>query len=278
MRRSDLSPSRAVKSSGHLGRSRHADLKFWDFVYALFLHLLVVAAIAIAAFWQQRHHHEPLKRIEVMMISANELSKLEQQAHHRQHPPKHRVKRQHAKQPRKQTPKPPQTKPIKQTAPRQQAKPVAKLLPKASKPTPPISKPKAAKKPAEPFDPFAPLTSPTDTKVTKKRAQTSHPALADLAGKQLTSSEKERYIAMMQAAVQSKWKVPVSSAQISDPLVKMVLQPSGEVASVEIIESSGNPTLDDSLIRAIYAAAPFQLPRQQFEFFRENMIRFHPIR
>jgi len=115
-------------------------------------------------------------------------------------------------------------------------------------------------------------------KAVTKKAHTSRPELADLAGKQLSRSEKERYIALMQAAVQRHWKVAMSASNFSDPLVEMKLLPSGDIASLRIIESSGNQALDASLIRAIKAAAPFELPRQQFEFFRLNRIRFHPLK
>ena len=82
----------------------------------------------------------------------------------------------------------------------------------------------------------------------------------------------------MQAAVQQHWKLPVSTANFSNPLVEMRLLPNGEVESVRILESSGNDAIDASLIRAIKAAAPFTLPRQQFEFFRVNRLRFHPTK
>jgi TonB family protein len=58
----------------------------------------------------------------------------------------------------------------------------------------------------------------------------------------------------------------------------MTLKPNGSVQNVRIIESSGNEALDASLIRAIRAASPFSIPREQFEVFRDNKIRFHPLR
>jgi len=163
-----------------------------------------------------------------------------------------------------------------------------KIKPKAT-PAPkpvPVSKPKPVQKkpvhtkakPDENFDPFAPLASSTDKKAVSKKARSSQPELADLVGKQLSTSEKERYIALMQAAVQEKWKVPISASKFTDPLVEMTLLPSGKVASIRILESSGNEILDASLIRAIKAAAPFQLPRKQFEFFRVDRLRFHPLK
>ncbi len=273
--------------TANIKHSHSADLKSLDLISALLLHIMVFTVIGVLMYWQQQHRpSEPLKRIEVMMISAKELAKLEQQARNRPKQTKHA-------KPKKIKPKPRIVKPPKPKPP--VAKPVEKIKPKA-KPAPkpkPVPKPKAVPKPEpvkekpptpakvkpdENFDPFAPLASSTDKKVSAKKASTSRPELADLVGKQLSTSEKERYIALMQAAVQNQWKVPISTTQFTDPLVEMTLLPNGDVASVKILESSGNDVLDASLIRAIKAAAPFQLPRRQFEFFRVNRLRFHPLK
>lgn len=249
-----------------------ADLKSADLLLAVLLHLLVLIIILVLAHWQQAHKIEPLKRIEVMMISAKQLSKLEQQAHNR---PKH-VKSAVVK-PKREIEKPkPTPNPVMKPKPVPKPKPAPVTRPK------PVAKPaarpktKAASKADDHFDPFAPVSSSTDH--SSAHAQTTRPELADLAGKQLSTSEKEHYIALMQAAVQEHWKVPASTGSFTDPLVEMELLPNGDIASVNILESSGSALLDASLVRAIRAAAPFQVPAQQFEFFRVNNLRFHPLK
>jgi len=278
-----LSQSHAVK----LNHSHSADLKSLDLLWALLFHVLVFTVIGTLAYWQQQHRPEPLKRIEVMMISAQQLAKLEQQSRRKAKPVKHKQVKAKPKPKVKAKPKikKPAVKPKPKPTPK---KPVVKLKPKPAPKPAHIAKPKAVKKAAakkktaakveDNFDPFAPLASTTDRAVSSKKASTSRPELANLMGKQLSSSEKERYIALMQAAVQEHWKLAVSTGKFTDPLVEMRLLPSGAVASVKILESSGNEALDASLIRAIKAAAPFELPRQQFEFFRVNRIRFHPLK
>jgi len=270
-------------SQSHVARrgSNHAaDLKSLDLLLALILHLLIFTIIGGLAYWQKQHHTEPLKRIEVLMISAQQLAKLEQQSHRKAKP----VKRQQIKANPKPTLK---SKPVK-PAVKPKPKPEKKVVKVKPKPAPVAAKPKVVKKPVmkktarvkvkDNFDPFAPLASSTDRTVSSKKASTSRPELANLVGKQLSSSEKERYIALMQAAVQQHWKLSASTAAFTDPLVEMQLLPNGAVASVTVLESSGNATIDASLIRAIKAAAPFELPGQQFEFFRVNRIRFHPLK
>ncbi|MDQ6982726.1 MAG: TonB C-terminal domain-containing protein, partial [Mariprofundus sp.] len=99
-----------------------ADLKSLDLISALLLHIAVFAVIGVLMYWQQQHRpSEPLKRIEVMMISAKELAKLEQQARNRPKPIKHA-------KPKKIKPKPKLVKAPKPKPP--VAKPVVKIKPK----------------------------------------------------------------------------------------------------------------------------------------------------
>jgi len=207
-----------------------------DFLFAAAVHLLVIVLIVIVSWWQSMSEPEPLNRIEVQMISAKELTKLQK------------------------------------TAARE--KQVSK---KKSTPAPKLDGSRKKPKPAEEaFDPFAPAQSESDITTPQ---ESSRADMADIMGKQLSRQEIDSYIAMMQQAVQRRWKVPAGvDSDTPDPLVEMVLNRDGSVASVRIVESSGNTALDQTLISAIYAAAPFQIPAQQFEVFRVNQIRFRPLK
>ncbi len=221
------------------------DLKGLDVLFAIVLHLLVVAVIATLAWWQSRHEPEPMKRIEVRMISAQQLAEMQ---HKKPAHPK--------------------------TAPRPKKKPMPKATPTPKAKSTPKSKPATSE---QPFDPFAPVESSSDRTDAPDTAPNRD--LATIMERQLSTQELERYIAMMQDAVQRHWKVPAGvSESTPDPLVEVELHPDGRVARITIIESSGNDALDRTLVAAIRAAAPFQIPRQQFEAFRINRIRFHPLK
>jgi TonB family protein len=221
--------------------SRHT-LKAADLLFAAAVHVVVILLIIILTWWQSTSKPEPLNRIEVMMISGAELAKLQKQAS------KPAVK------PRKVKPK---------------AKPVLKFDPKPVKKAP-------VREIEDDFDPFAPMQSQSDVTTPKK---TTRNDMAEIMGKQLSQKELDRYIAMMQQAVQRHWKVPAGvDSSIPDPLVEMVLRRNGSVANARIVESSGNMALDQTLINAIHAAAPFKIPLQQFEAFRVNKIRFRPLK
>lgn len=236
-----MSPSRTADP-----HADPADLHGLDFLVSAAVHLLVIGLIVVLAMWEVHRTPKPLQRIQVSMITHAELDRMIRHARSKPRP--------------QEKPKP---------APRAHARP----KPKAALPKP-RPQPKPAAKPAQPFDPFAPLESKSD-----RSTAPAHPrskALATMQMQQLSKQEINRYIAMIEAAVQRHWKVPLSLGHVNNPLVELKLNPDGSVASIAILESSGDPALDASLSRAIEAAAPFQLPAKQFEAFRDNRIRFVP--
>ncbi|MDX8398351.1 MAG: energy transducer TonB [Mariprofundaceae bacterium] len=203
--------------------------------------------------WHDSHKIEPLKRIQVSLISAQDLKKLQQ-------PQKKKVhKKKVAKVLKKKKVKPLAPKP----KPKPKPKPIKKVIKKSA--------------PEPDFDPFAPVESSTNK--TPKAASKPQPDLVNIRSQQLSSQEIDRYIAMMQAAVQQHWKVPAGLQEnLPDPVVEMILRRDGSVASVKILNSSGNALLDQTLIHAIRSASPFTIPREQFESFQHNRLRFHPLK
>ncbi len=229
-----------------------------DLLLALLLHLIAAALIGAWALWQRQHAPEPpARRLEVALISASQLDRL--QRPHRAAP---------RPAPHKPRAKPPRSKPAPKIRPKPEA--VASPRPK------PRPKPHPEAKPQPAFDPFAPLESPDDRNTRSAPERRMEPV--ELPGQRLSQSELERYIARIRARVQAHWKTPAELRTVRDPLVEMRLAPDGSVVSARVVESSGNAALDASLIRAIHAAAPFDLPREHFSLFRVNRIRFHPLR
>jgi len=261
-----LSQGRKNTSSrlSHAKSDNYSTFSKLDLLFAMLAHILIIGMVAIIAWWQSSHTPSPpLKRIEVSMISAQDLKKMQHQARKPQKKVK-TVKKIHK----------PKVKPVAKQKIKPKKKPVLKLKPKP-KPKKAVKRTKKVKEDTD-FDPFAPIES-SSNKPTKTRSKPK-PNMADIMGKQLSTQEIDRYIAMMQAAVQSHWKVPGGiNEQTPDPLVEMILQRNGRLLSVKILESSGNSALDQTLIAAIRAAAPFNIPSEQFESFRNNRIRFHPL-
>lgn len=264
----------------------HADpaaLHGQDFLVSLFVHALVIITIIALALWKSENITQPLQRIQVSMITPDQLDKMIHQASVKRHvEPKPQPAKpiQHAPKIIKHVePKPQPAKPI-QHAPKI-IKHVEKPLPKKTKPLP-SKLPSLPKKHAKPqkhepaFNPFAPLESKSDVKSSSPTHRNSNSALANMQMQQLSKQEANRYIAMIQDAVKRHWKVPVSLGHVNNPVVELKLRPDGSVVSIRILESSGDVSLDASLSRAIRAAAPFTLPQKQFEAFRDNKITFVP--
>lgn len=223
----------------------NADLQSMDILLAVCLHALVLTVILMLNLWHGSYEFHP-QSVQVSIISEQQLNKM---LHHEKH---HAKPRKHVAPPKHEVAKAPKEK--------------TKLSP---------AKPARKVKHEEAFNPFKPIESSSDVKSTTTHSQQQ---TADVFAGQLTKREINSYIARIQQAVQSHWRVPVTTGNVHDPLVEMVLNPGGSVSSVKILESSGNAALDASLIRAIQAAAPFDVPARQFELFRDNKIRFHPLR
>ena len=261
-----MSPSLAVDPRGHGGPDGRAALSWLDVAAAIALHLALLAALLAAGLWRGTPEFHP-QTVTVRIVQAPS-------PHHRpHHPVRHRAR----PRPRKAQPHPRPTM-SRKIAPQKTA--LKKATPRKAAPKPvPARAPVKAQRPAsEPFDPFKPLESPSDVAPDTETAAASRDA-RELVRAQLSRQEINRYIARIQSAVQRHWKVPALTRHERDPLVLMRLNPDGSVAEVRVLESSGSPALDASLKRAILAAAPFEVPpREQFEVFRENKIRFHPLR
>jgi TonB family protein len=233
-----------------------------DLIFAFALHVLVIAVIAMIQAWQTDRKPMPERLIQVNMVSLKTLQAM-------MHKPEAKEKSKYSVKPNvKPIPKPKPT-------PEPTKKPIAVL------PAKPLSKPKKEKVVEEPdYDPFSPLESTPEPQINTaaKSKASSKKVLQDLLQGQLSEQELNRYILGMQKAVEQQWKVPMEMMDRVQPaLVSLTLAPTGDVLKVTILESSGSTMLDDSLRKAIYAAAPFKLPNKQFELFKNNMIRFHPI-
>jgi len=249
-------------------RSSTADALQWpDYLAAVLAHLLLATL-----FWVMAHHSAtpppPVHAVQVQLIISQPVQK-KQRAHH---PNPHHKKKIHKK------------KLVKKKLHAKRPKKVVKPHPiKKQLKTKRKAKVKARAKPKEPdFDPFTPQQSSSDTTATtphkQKRKQTIAPRTSQQLTRGMTNQEINRYIARIQRQVQNQWKVPAKSPkQINDPEVILKLNRDGSIAKITISTPSGDPRMDQSLLKAVRAAAPFDLPTNNFDLFRINSITFHPL-
>jgi colicin import membrane protein len=93
-------------------------------------------------------------------------------------------------------------------------------------------------------------------------------------------SALSEFIPYIQDKVQRNWLRPPGSPQGLTCLVKVRLIPGGEVASVNVMRSSGDPVFDRSVESAVLKASPLPLPSDAtlFNHFREINFNFDPGR
>lgn len=101
--------------------------------------------------------------------------------------------------------------------------------------------------------------------------------------KQVTSAAElaNSYIALITESIQNSWSRPPSARNNMEAELALQLMPTGEVVSVNVVKSSGNPAFDRSAEVAVLRAGRFpelqQLPIKVFEdYFRRLHLKFRP--
>lgn len=92
-------------------------------------------------------------------------------------------------------------------------------------------------------------------------------------------SRTASYVAAIVGRIERNWSRPPSARNDMRAELRIGLVPTGEVVSVDIIDSSGNAAFDRSAETAVRRAAPFDVPEDPGLFerqFRSLRILFHP--
>ncbi len=116
-----------------------------------------------------------------------------------------------------------------------------------------------------PETPEAPENNPTvDSRDQGNAPGLGHEGPAGLGGKSVglildqADFEYHWYRARLEDALTANWRKPVyTSRETRTATVHFVIHVSGEVREVQLINSSGDPTFDQSVLRAVYGAAPY---------------------
>lgn len=91
-------------------------------------------------------------------------------------------------------------------------------------------------------------------------------------------SELARVEALIRQKVERNWVRPAGWTKGMECVVRVRLAPTGEVINATIARPSGIPAFDRSVENAVYKASPLPLPEDKglFEHFRELELRFRP--
>jgi colicin import membrane protein len=85
------------------------------------------------------------------------------------------------------------------------------------------------------------------------------------------------YILSIQTKVKSGWILPQDIQGNPQAIFDVVQLPTGEVLSIKLVRSSGNPAYDAAVERAILKASPLPLPANRELFARELRLTFRPL-
>ncbi|TNF95161.1 MAG: cell envelope integrity protein TolA [Gammaproteobacteria bacterium] len=111
----------------------------------------------------------------------------------------------------------------------------------------------------------------------KRREEALMQALED----EMKQSKIDQYIALIREDVQNNWYIPATARTGMECVLLIRLFPSGEVQSVQVTQTSGDPVFDKSVQDAVYRASPLPVSSTSagdlFQSkFREFNFRFTP--
>ncbi len=92
-------------------------------------------------------------------------------------------------------------------------------------------------------------------------------------------SEINKYEHLIKQQVIRNWRIPPTARSGMVCKIMVRLLPSGDVVSVQVVKSSGDPVFDRSVEDAVYSAAPLPVPGVEsglFDEFREVKFSFDP--
>ncbi len=112
--------------------------------------------------------------------------------------------------------------------------------------------------------------------VREEKERTEARARAEQAAR--AQSELARAEALIRQKVERNWVRPAGWTKGMECVVRVRLAPTGEVINAMIARPSGSPAFDRSVENAVYKASPLPLPEDKglFEHFRELELRFRP--
>jgi colicin import membrane protein len=183
-----------------------------------------------------------------------------------------------------EAPKPP---PPKVEAPKPE--PEVKKPEIVEKAPPPKPKPKPEAKPAPPKDDIEKILMREQVAMEqrkldeeRKRAdEARRKAESEKTARQLAATARDKaladYVNRIRAKVRQNWILPQEVQGNPEAIFSVVQLPTGEVLSVKLRKSSGNPALDAAIERAILKASPLPLPEPRSLFDRQLELVFRPL-
>jgi len=188
-------------------------------------------------------------------------------------------------------PPPPKVEPPKVEPPKPEPEPEVKkpeIVEKAPPPKPkPKPKPEAKPKPKDDEIQKSLLREQValeQRKLNEERRridEARRKADAEKTARQLAATARNKaladYVNRIRAKVRQNWILPQDVKGNPEAIFNVVQLPTGEVLSVKLKKSSGNPALDAAIERAILKSSPLPLPEPRSLFDRQLELTFRPL-
>lgn len=240
-------------------------------VYAVLVHLTLIALVAVGFRWQAKPAIAPAK---VMQAQAVNDAETQREIERRK-----KQERERAQQERD-----------RQAADEKRRQEQAKLTEQKNKDEGKRKAAEADKKRKDDEARQADVKKKQETEERRKSAESSlkeqlareekERGEAKARAERLASAQSElaRFEGLIRQKVERNWVRPAGWTKGMECVVRVRLAPSGEVINAMIARSSGSAAFDRSVENAVYKASPLPLPEDQglFEHFRELELRFRP--
>lgn len=218
--------------------------------FSLILHISFIVGWVISEkvnLWDDKNRFKPTEPMVAMLVQKEEKKK-------------------------KQAPKKKPPKPVKKPVTKPKKKPVVKKKVPAKKPSKPKPKPEKKVEPQKKPPPEKKVTShePPEASEPAKPKQT-------LESSQVGQDEAlvQSYSHYIQQEVERYWTRPPSARNGMSVKVSVRLLKDGTVMSARVVTSSGNQAFDQSALRAVNQASPFEkLAEMDSAQFNRNFRRF----
>ena len=184
-------------------------------------------------------------------------------------------------------------KPVPKVEPPPEVKPPPRVekpqivIPEKPKPKPkPIPKPKAEAKPKPDLNFQKQLQEQVAQEQKALDQQRQERELRELLAHKQAEAERAQsaarskalneYIGRIQAKVKSNWILPQDIQGNPEAIFLVAQLPTGDVLTIKLVKSSGNPAYDAAVERAILKSSPLPLPTSRELFHRELKLTFRP--
>jgi colicin import membrane protein len=172
-------------------------------------------------------------------------------------------------------PKPPEVKP--KPVPKPVPKPEPKLKPE------PKPKPQPEAKPRQRDDEAQKMREELAREAAREQValqtERERQAIKDQLARDASATRNkglDEYIARIRAKVKSNWILPLELKGNPEATFDVVQLPTGEVLTVKLVRSSGIPSYDQAVERAILRSSPLPKPANENLFSRELRLTFRP--